>query len=61
MGKTIDLRPRDKMILSPKEYVAISAKDRRNIRSTHFVPPEIGANNFGYFVVKLKSPIYSKN
>ena len=60
MEKAIDLTPHDKLTLTPKEYLSISLKDRRNIRSSCFVPPSIGDKNFGHFVVKLKSPVYSK-
>jgi len=59
MAKTIDLTPRNKLTLTPKEYISASKKDRRNFRSSRFIPPSIGDKNFGYFVVTLKHPAYS--
>ena len=59
MEKAIDLVPKNKIVITPKKFLSLSAKERRNIRSAKFIPPSIGDKNFGSFVIKLKRPQYS--
>lgn len=54
----IDLTPQVRKILDASEYVVFIGKQHDNIKSSRFVPPKIGSDNFGFFEVELNLPIY---
>lgn len=54
-----DLLPKKSVVMSPEKYMAMTAAERENVKSSRFVPPSPGDNDFGRFVVMLKNPIYT--
>ncbi len=59
MKKFIDLVPQKTKSISPVAYNRLSEKERSNIESCRFIPPKLGSNSFGRFVLTLKRPVYS--
>ena len=46
-------------VISAKSFLSLSDKEKRNIKSCEFIPPAIGDNNFGKFVITMKYPVYT--
>lgn len=44
--------------LGPLEFLRILESDRENIKSSTFIPPELGDSHFGYFDIEYRTPIY---
>ncbi|MBW1650707.1 MAG: hypothetical protein JRJ44_08560 [Deltaproteobacteria bacterium] len=47
--------------MKPEEFISSLKKDKYNIKSSEFVCPNIGDNDFGHFVVKLNNPFYTSD
>lgn len=58
MKDIIDLIPKRTKTLSPKKFLRLTAKERADIKSSRFVPPKLGEEGFGKFVVIVKNPEY---
>ena len=58
MKDIIDLIPKRTKVVRPEEYLAMSTEERLEAKRVTFVPPTIGGNDFGYFVLTLKNPVY---
>ncbi len=61
MEKTIELTPQTKQIINPEDYLRLTDSEKRNIKKSKFVPPQLGSNNFGCFELILKNPIFINN
>ncbi len=61
MKNFIDLYPQKKQKLSPKDYLSLTGKEKRNIVRSKFIPPSVGSHGFGHFDVTLKNPVYTCN
>ena len=59
MKKYIDMINTKKNIISPKTFLSLSDKEKRNIKSYDFIPPAIGDNNFGKFAITMKYSTYT--
>jgi hypothetical protein len=59
MKSNIDMIITKERMISPKFFLSLSDKEKRNIESCEFVPPVIGQNNFGKFVINIKNPVYT--
>lgn len=59
MDDILDLYPRRTLSLNPEEYLAMSPPQKSNVRTTRFSPPRLGDDDFGRFIVMLKTPEYS--
>lgn len=59
MKNIIDLLPKRTKVVGPKAFLNMSAEDRSNTQKVTFIPPKMGSENFGHFVVTLKHPIYT--
>lgn len=46
--------------LLPKEYLALSAKEKSNIESSEIISPQLGSGDFGRIKVLYKIPKYRK-
>lgn len=44
--------------ISPREFVALTEKQRAAIKSADFVPPRLGDKDFGKVLVRYKLPVY---
>ena len=59
MDDILDLYPRRTVSLNPEEYLTMSPAQKSNVRTTRFNPPRLGDDDFGRFIVMLKTPEYS--
>lgn len=59
MKNIIDLIPHKKKRVSPAGFLRLTPKEKRNIQATQFVPPAIGSESFGEFVITWKTPVYA--
>ncbi len=44
--------------ITPKEFMNLSEKDKKNIKKIEIVPPKLGRADFGKIRINLKTPIY---
>ncbi|NCU19596.1 hypothetical protein EOM89_02415 [Candidatus Falkowbacteria bacterium] len=58
MKSIIDLVPKRTKILPPEDYLGMTPADRANVKSSRFVPPTVGSDDFGMFIITLKNPTY---
>ena len=58
MKDAIDLIPKRTLAVRPEKYLKMSAEERSEAKKVTFVPPALGGNDFGHFVLTLKHPIY---
>lgn len=40
-------------LVTAEEYLQIVAKQRQNIKRTKFIPPKLGTNSFGKFLIEF--------
>lgn len=45
--------------LTPAQFLALSDKEKENIKSTQVIPAKLGSNNFGMIKIVRKTPVYS--
>lgn len=57
-GNIIDLTPQTHKIMDANEYLVFISKQREQIKSSKFVIPKIGSDNFGMFEVELNNPFF---
>lgn len=55
----IDLLPKREKVMKPADFLNMSAEERANVKGSRFVPPAVGGDDFGRFVVILRHPVYS--
>ena len=48
-------------ILSCKEYLSLSKKEKLNIKSSETIPAKLGKGGFGSILVKYKTPVCKLN
>lgn len=48
----------NRITVDPEEYLRLLKTDKKNIKKTEIVPPQIGENGFGRFIVTLTTPVY---
>lgn len=53
------LVPKIECRVSVEEYLKITSDKnaQRNIKSSRFVPPKLGTDNYGYFEIQYKTPV----
>lgn len=54
----LEMTPVHSEVFSPSAFLAVSARDRHNIRSVHIVPPSLGAPGFGSVRIIYNRPVY---
>ncbi|MDO4709056.1 MAG: hypothetical protein Q4B94_04435 [Pseudomonadota bacterium] len=45
-------------VLTPKQYMSLTAEEKARIKDAKPVPPKLGEHGFGGILVRYKSPVY---
>lgn len=48
----------NKHLLTPQEYLSLSASEKAEIESTEIIPPKFSGNHFGMIEITYKYPQY---
>ena len=56
--KGFEAVPRVELLLSPKEYLALTEEERANFKQVTIIPPRLGESGFGKFLLMPKNLIY---
>ena len=55
---TFDLFPKTHKDVTPREFLKLSAAERRNIKTSRILAPRLGSRNFGKIRVEYNSPVF---
>ncbi len=58
MPETYDMFLEKEEVISPSEYLHLTAEQKAEIKDIRIVPPKIGSGTFGMFRVTRKFPAY---
>jgi len=56
--REVQLEPVTREKLSPVEFLQLLDSDKELIKSSRFISPRLGDDNFGYFDVEYERPVY---
>ena len=57
-NRTIDTKSVSGEVLSAKDFLELTKKNPKNIKTSSPVPPKLGATNFGCVYVEYFTPVY---